>query len=402
MKEMRKSNHLQPMPCPVCQKSNGEIFLEMAEVPVHCNLLWSAKADAVDAQRGSIQLTFCPDCGFIFNAAFAPELMKYSQAYENSLHFSPRFQNYAESLAKDLINRYKLKGKQIIDIGCGKGDFLKLLCKFGDNTGVGFDPSYEPDRNNMGKEEKKVTFVQDFYSEAYSGYQADLICCRHVLEHIQFPRNFLNVVRRAIGNKLATGVLFEVPNVIFTLRDLGIWDIIYEHCNYFSRFSLHHLFSSCGFKSITTKETFNAQFITLEAFPASSQHDCNEVNADGVEEAAGLVAAFGEKYRLKVEEWSEFLTCAASEGQRLVVWGSGSKGVTFLNMLQIHNQIEYVVDINPRKQGKYVAGTGQRIVPPDFLLEYRPDVIVIMNSVYKSEIKELCKQLGLSVEMMCA
>ena len=402
MKEMRKRNHLQPKPCPVCQKSNGEIFLEMAEVPVHCNLLWSAKADAVDAPRGSIQLTFCPDCGFIFNAAFDPELMEYSQTYENSLHFSPRFQNYAESLAKDLINRHKLKGKQIIDIGCGKGDFLKLLCKLGGNTGVGFDPSYEPELNKIGEEEKKITFVQDFYSEVYSDYQADLICCRHVLEHIQFPRNFLSVVRRAIGNRVATGVLFEVPNVIFTLRDLGIWDIIYEHCNYFSRFSLHHLFSACEFERIATKETFNEQFITLEAFPASSRHDCDEVNADGIEEVAGLVDAFGEKYRLKVEEWSEFLTRAATKGQRLVVWGSGSKGVTFLNTLQTHNQIEYVVDINPRKQGNYVAGTGQKIVPPEFLLEYQPDVIVIMNSVYKSEIKELCKQLGLSAEMRCA
>ena len=71
--------------------------------------------------------------------------MEYTQSYENSLHFSPGFQKFAADLADRLITRYNLRGKDVIDIGCGKGDFLKLICARGGNRGVGFDPSYVPD-----------------------------------------------------------------------------------------------------------------------------------------------------------------------------------------------------------------------------------------------------------------
>ena len=49
------------------------------------------------------------------------------------------------------------------------------------------------------------------------------------------------------------------------------------------------------------------------------------------------------------------------------MWGSGSKGVAFLTALNMHTpdcEIEYVVDINPFREGEYMAGTGQEIVSP--------------------------------------
>ena len=73
-----------------------------------------------------------------------------------------------------------------------------------------------------------------------------------------------------------------------------------------------------------------------------------------------------------------------------------------MNILNTQDQIEYVVDINPRKHGMYVAGTGQKIVPPDYLCDYLPDVVVIMNPVYEKEIGQLIEGLGLQVELMCA
>jgi hypothetical protein len=87
-------------------------------------------------------------------------------------------------------------------------------------------------------------------------------------------------------------------------------------------------------------------------------------------------------------------------GQQAVVWGGGSKGVTFLNTLQIQYQIEYVVDVNPHKHGKYVAGTGQMIVAPEHLIKYRPDIIIVMNPIYLEEIARYVKQMNLSTELM--
>lgn len=222
--------------CVVCDSLDIEIFIEIPQVPVHCNVLYSTREEAVGTPKANIWLGFCGSCGHIYNYAFDPDKLDYTQNYENSLHFSPRFQEYARSLANRLIERHNLYDKDIIEIGCGSGDFLKLMCEMGGNRGVGFDPSSAPNWS-PNTDNAVVTFIQDFYSERYASYKADLICCRHVLEHIQFPRDFLSDVRQAIDESLNTLVFFEVPNVLFTLKDLSIWDLIYENCSYFSAVS---------------------------------------------------------------------------------------------------------------------------------------------------------------------
>ncbi len=382
--------------CPSCKSSNTNIFLNIPEVPVHCNLLWETSDDALRAPRSEIMLAFCKDCEHIFNAAFDPALMEYSQQYENSLHFSPYFQDYANELADRLIETYDLHGKSIIEIGCGKGDFLKLLCEKGGNRGVGFDSSYE----NVGETDinPEITFIKDFYSERYSDYISDFICCRHVLEHIQYPYDFMTDLRRMIGNK-DTVVFFEVPNVDYTLKDLGIWDLIYEHRSFFSRNSLEYLFKTCGFSVRNVIESYEGQFLCIEAVPeklhsdAKAEHICDMKMRNNVEK-------FTEAFRAKIGTWHEKVRIMERSGQKAILWGAGSKGVTFLNMIGGKDKIKYVIDINPRKQGKYIPGTGQEILPPEFLREFRPDIVIIMNPVYINEIQQMLDSYGLSAQLM--
>lgn len=400
---MRNEDKSKQNSCSVCKSTDIDVILEILHVPVHCNLLWPTREKAIQAPRGDIQLGFCQNCSHIFNISFKPELMDYTQAYENSLHFSPHFQKYAKTLATSLIERYELHGKDIIDIGCGKGDFLKLLCKLGHNRGIGFDPTYVPGQNDNIATEAQIKFIHDFYSERYTDHKADFICCRHVLEHIQPPYDFLNSLRNSIGKRLNTVVFFEVPNVLFTLRDLGIWDLIYEHCSYFSPSSLSFLFNSCGFKICNIRETYEGQYLCIEALPTknfgTSKHDLG----DDINDLASEIAIFADKYRNKIKAWRHNLNKMEQTGKRIVVWGGGSKGVTFLNILETQEQIEYVVDINPRKQGKYIAGTGQQIVPSEFLRDYKPDVIIVMNPIYQGEIQQITKKIGLeSLDFVCA
>jgi SAM-dependent methyltransferase len=349
-----------------------------------------------------MRLGFCRQCGHTFNVAFNPDLMKYyDRDYENSLHYSPRFQEYANSLAASLIARYDLHDKNIIEIGCGRGDFLVLLCELGGNRGVGFDPSYTLKRaTDVGQE--RITFVQDFYSERYADYKADLICCRQVLEHIHRPRDFLSTIRRAIDGWFETAVFFEVPNVNFMLRGLSIWDLIYEHCSYFSAGSLARLFDFCGFAVRNCAEGFEGQFLSIEALPIKDSTASQSGQRDGLEQLARDVAAFAGRYQSKVSAWRLELEKIASAGKRAVVWGAGSKGVTFLNIFQNSHRIEYIVDINPIKQGKYIAGTGQKIVSPEILLDYRPDIVIVMNPIYFEEIGQHMQKMGLSPKLVSA
>jgi hypothetical protein len=84
-------------------------------------------------------------------------------------------------------------------------------------------------------------------------------------------------------------------------------------------------------------------------------------------------------------------------GKRVVMWGAGARGVTILNVLK-DPRIEYAVDINPRKQGKYVPGTGQKIVDPKFLLDFKPDYIILANPAYENEIKQIVCNLEIKTE----
>ncbi|MDY6938750.1 MAG: methyltransferase domain-containing protein [Cyanobacteriota bacterium] len=400
---MKATSNLQP--CPVCESPHLEVFFETLAVPIYCNLLLRDRDEALNCPKGDIRLAFCSECGFITNVAFDPDRLEYTQEYENSLHYSPRFQEYADSLARTLVERFDLHEKKIVEIGCGKGDFLMSLCELGNNRGVGFDPTYV-ERAEHQHLDDKVQFVRDLYSERYADEKADFICCRHTLEHVPHPADLLEPLRRAIGPRRETQVFFEVPNALHTFRNLAVWDIIYEHCGYFAPTSMSRAFAHSGFQVNDLSETFGEQFLCLEAVPASGEHAIGNSVQNEVKELSNDIATFTAKFETLIETWTQKLAQMARSGKKAVVWGAGSKGVTFLNLLNVRvtdepKLIEYVVDINPRKQGMYVARTGQQIVPPEFLSAEAPDVAIIMNPIYEGEIRQVLADLGISCEVVC-
>jgi hypothetical protein len=88
------------------------------------------------------------------------------------------------------------------------------------------------------------------------------------------------------------------------------------------------------------------------------------------------------------------------DGLRMVIWGAGSKGVAFLTTLKIRDEIAYAVDINPYKHGTYMAGTGHEIVGPAFLRKYQPDVVIVMNPIYREDIRQDLNRMGLTPELL--
>jgi len=387
--------------CPVCGSTAGSPFFEVRDVPVHVGLQWPSREAARDCPKGDIALALCSGCGHITNMAFDPARLEYTQDYDNTLYYSGVFREYSRSVAERLIDRYGVRNKNVVEIGCGKGDFLVLLCELGDNHGLGFDPSYEPDRTGQ-VDTARIEFVRDFYSAKYAARPADLICCRFVFEHIYNPVEFLADVRRSIGSKSDTVVYIEVPNVMSILRDLAIWDIIYEHCSHFSRASLARTFTQCGFEVRDLYESYDGQYLSIEAVPCTDAGESGRGEWGRLDEIRSSVESFTDKCRSKMDAWRADLDRIERARRRTVVWGAGSKAVSFLNMLGIHDQIEVVVDINPHKQGKYIAGTGQQIVSPDYLRDYRPDVVIVMNPVYKSEIEQTMTRSGLTAELVSA
>jgi SAM-dependent methyltransferase len=385
--------------CKSCSSSDLTVFYRLKDVPVNSCLLFNDRKSAQNYPRGELALAFCQQCGFISNLCFNPQLARYTEGYEEQQSFSPRFNAFARQLATRLIERHALRSKTVVEIGCGKGDFLLLLCELGNNRGIGIDPTYVPGRNDNPASER-VTFVRDFYSERYAQCAGDMICCRHTLEHISDTAAFMQTVRRAVGDQTSTIVFFELPDVERVLHEGAFWDIYYEHCSYFSLGSLARLFRTCGFEVIDLAKEYDGQYLLIEARPANGNH-CPPLKAEEtVEDLSRAVAQFQNNYEETVGHWKRKIESIREKGQRGVIWGSSSKCVAFLNTIGIQDEIEFIVDINPYRQGKYLPGSGKLIVAPNFLKEYRPDVIIAMNPIYSDEIRaDLCS-LGLNPELM--
>ena len=375
------------------------IFYQVGDVPVNSCVLMPTRQQALKFPRGTVDLSFCEECGFISNVAFDPLAVDYSSVYEDQQCFSSTFNAFAHNLAKRLIEKYNLRDKDILEIGCGKGDFLMLLCELGQNRGVGIDPAYVKNRIHS-KASARVKFIQDYYSERYANYHGDLVCCRHTLEHIHNTKEFVNGVRRAIGNRLSTIVFFEVPDVTRVLRELAFWDIYYEHCSYFSPGSLARLFRSCKFEVTDLSRDFDDQYLLIEAKPVSHASDKVHELEESIAEIANYVKYFSTHCREKLDQWKKSLQQIHADGRRAVVWGSGSKCVSFMTTLGIKDEIEYVIDINPFRHGKFLLGAGKKIMPPEFLKGYKPDVIIVMNPIYCDEIRQMLDDMGVTTEVI--
>lgn len=377
-----------------------EVFHSAAEIPTNSCLLLSSRAEAEAFPTGRIRLGFCHVCGFISNVDFDEGMAEYSGRYEETQGFSPVFLEFARGLAKHWVDKYDLAGKAVLEVGCGKGEFLTMMVEEGAGTGIGIDPGVKADR--IGSEAKdRLTWIADFYSDAYRDIEADALVCRHTLEHISPVGDFMRMIRSNIGDRTDMVVLFELPDVLRVLREVAFWDVYYEHCSYFSLGSLARLFRATGFEVLDVALAYDNQYLLIEARPSSTAQDTAPSPQEaGLAELAAGVQSFASGYGRTKERWRRQVTALRSEGKGTVIWGAGSKGVAFLTQLGLHDDIEYAVDINPYKHGMFMAGTGQQIVAPEFLVEYRPDRVIVMNPVYLNEIANKLKELGLSPDLV--
>jgi SAM-dependent methyltransferase len=385
--------------CPCCYSDGMTVFHQVENVPVNSVLNLKTRDQAVNFPRGDIAMGFCESCGFISNISYDPEALEYSTEYESTQSFSATYSTFAKRQAEQLIERHNLRGKNLLEIGCGNGEFLALLCELGDNRGLGFDPAYKEGRV-VGRNDIQVEFIKDFYSEKYSGHRADFIYCRMTLEHIPHAGEFVDMVRRSIGEHTDVIVFFQVPDVTRILRDCAFEDIYYEHCSYFSPGSLARLFHRNNFEVLNVATGYDGQYVMIDAKLRNSELQAVLPVEDDMKQLKRMVSEFPVKLKGKLSKWCEQLDHITPKNGRAVIWGAGSKGVAALTTLGIGDKIGYAVDINPYRQGTYMAGTGHEIVAPEFLKKYKPDVVIIMNGIYRQEIEQDLKKMGLAPRVL--
>lgn len=207
-----------------------------------------------------------------------------------------------------------------------------------------------------GGVDSKIEIKKEYYN-SQALVEPGLIVCRHVIEHLQEPLNFLQTIRKQIKNNPL--VFFETPRLEWILENNAFYDFFYEHCNYFTQESIEILFFRAGFDVIEIIPSFNNQYQLIFAKPKKYGRNIADL-----------------QIKKDLEKF-----------ENIAIWGAGAKGVTLANML---DNVKCVIDINPNKQNCFIPKSGIPILSPkSAMIEYKLDLILVVNPNYLKEIKTI-------------
>ncbi len=374
--------------CPVCISSDLLQFAYRQNVPVHQHLLFESIEDARAASRGNLDMRCCQRCGFIFNAAFDPAKLSYGSQYDNNQGCSAVFQEHLDGLVDYLLNHEKVENCRIVEVGCGQGQFVERLVNEGKgNYGIGYDPSYTGEEVRLNG---RLRFEKKYYDQSCAHQPADVVICRHVIEHVEKPLELLNSVREALVQSPDARVYFETPCVEWILKNRVIWDLFYEHCSLFTVGSLATAFEMAGFKVCNARHIFEDQYLWIEAQVGQVRHP--RISTGGVEM---LTDSYAGEEKTLICNWSDRIR-SLSESGSVALWGAGAKGVTFANLIDSNCTLfDCIVDLNPNKQGRFVAGSGHPIVDYYELKKRNVRSVILMNPNYRTEILSLLSEANI-------
>jgi SAM-dependent methyltransferase len=393
--------------CFACGERELAEFADLGDIPVLCGVHYATEAEALGSPLGRMTLGYCERCAYVRNVAFDPDVLVYDTTMDTNLHHSPAFQSFSADLVRSLAARFDLAGKVILDIGCGQGEFLRELCHEAGATGFGYDAMYAGVEGPDSSGAHFTTGYAPLRDPALPEF--DVVTSRHWFEHIDDPYDFLVALRERAADRPVYGY-FEVPDAGYDLATAG-WEVIYPHVSYFESTSLRSIFERAGWQVTGGGTMFHGMFRFLEvatniAAPAVAAAApaavASEPAADARDRQLTAISGFGQRQRAEVSRWRTTINDLSAQGKRPVMWGAGSRGVQFLTFADPGRQLDAVVDVNPRKWGRYLPMTAHRVESPDVLRDIKPATVIITNPAYRDEIAKSLSEYGVIADILIA
>jgi hypothetical protein len=380
--------------CPVCSEVSFTTVVERQGVPVNQNLVCRSEREARTVARGDLTMVACHSCGFLFNRTFEADKLHYDASYDNTQLASNVFRQHVDALVRRLVDERGVRHAQIVEVGCGKGGFIRALVadRRWDNRGIGFDPTYVgPDQDLGGR----LRFERTFYDASSVQVEADVVVSRHVIEHVERPLELLGAVAAALARRPDARLFLETPCVEWILKHDVFWDFFYEHCSLFTAGSLMTACERAGFTVDQVDHVFGGQYLWLEAANRPPLRVTR--NPGGIREQAERFSAVHTQRLARCRAMVRDL----ARVRRLALWGAAAKGATFANLIDRDREyFDCLVDINPAKQGGFAAGTGHPILAPGDLRRRGVSAAVVLNSNYRDEVIALLCAQHLPIEVL--
>lgn len=372
-------------------KDNLINIFKLKKVPILQNKVYTNLNESKNCSFGELDIVYDKEKEYVYNHSFDANIMNYDNDYDNNVP-SKVFMDYYDEIAEYLVNNYDLKNGTVIDIGCGKGTFIKnLVSKYDYVKAIGIDPSYVGEKyiNN------RLSFVDEYFNEDHISNigNVSIILCRHVLEHIQNPATFLKTIFMPLEKLKNIPIFIEVPDLDWIIENGAFWDFCYEHVNYFTQQSLYNCIQSSNAYVKKLQKSFNGQYLWSESVINTTTDkkislSINSTNFSNLE--------FSNDINKSIE-----LIKILSKNKKIVIWGMATKGVMYsLHLLNNNISIDSCVDINVNKQNRYSPLSGFKINHPDVLKKNTDYLIICMNSNYSKEINQQCLDLELTVTLV--
>ncbi len=388
--------------CPVCKGSKKIVIIER-EMPPYCNRLFERKEDAKQIPMARMELCLCTHCGFVYNAKFEDGMDLYSEGYNNSQFSSGVFEEYIDACIELLCSAAGAGENAVfLEVGCGlHGDFLKkLVARYpGACRGIGYDPAYCGEELVWVKENGSCKFIRKYFDGSEEGSAADLVLSRHCIEHMSDPWITFDMLGKAVEGGMA---YVETPDVRWSLKNMKWFDFGYEHCSLFSPAPFRWMAQKKGLHIQEIRYVFGEQYMqVLLGKNGCADRPAERGFAGEIEEMELLADNYRRKEREILSGFRRRLREYRAQGT-VAIWGAGGKGNVFLNLLDpAEEYVDAVIDINPSKAGKFIAGTGHAILPPEKIGERGIKTILIMNANYRKEIGQLLHRMHLEGVNLC-
>tara|TARA_B100001029_G_C15058241_1_gene456140 strand:+ start:505 stop:3048 length:2544 start_codon:yes stop_codon:yes gene_type:complete len=376
--------------CRSCGETKLKRVVSLGYQPLANNLL---KNKDEECELYPLELNFCPTCyNCQLSVSVDPKKMFSNYLYTSST--SQSFRKHFENAAKNYIKEFKLspKNSYIIDIGSNDGVALKPFKDLGFKKILGIEPAKNLSKLANKNGIKTINCFLDRKNLKRIKKNADIVLASNVFAHSDNLKEMAECMLSLIKNN--GKIVIEVQYLLNTLQDLTFDNIYHEHYNYWSLTSLVNFFQNLNAKIIKV-ERINTHGGSLRIYvkkdiKAKAHQSVKDLLKE--EEKFGIknyetYQEFGRKIYKIHENVKKNIKKLKNNGNRLIGYGSPAKATTALNFFGISNEIEFIVEDNKLKHGKFIPGVKIPIVSKDRVSDKNNTILVLAWNFY-NDIKD--------------